>query len=122
MTAWDDSYDPLVRMQWPGWRHEIRYYSNMDDRLYIGTLEKISSTTNALRTETVRGTFCLPQVGRQFRLVGESLTEGADLRLVQTSPVTEMVRIQGGFNERCQIFEFRTESGSHYRLVVDDLS
>jgi hypothetical protein len=71
-------------------------------------LEAISlGKASRLRSYEVIGDAAeLPQVGKRFVMTAEPIDPNSLFRLVETSPVTEL----GPANE------FRTSSGSHYRL------
>ena len=88
-----------------------------------GILERLSDTPTVLRSKTVQGSFdTLPAVGEQFFIYGrpyhEELEEIADrigciaFRQTNTSPIKEISEIEGGL-------QFETESGSLYKLTVD---
>lgn len=78
--------------------------------LYEGLLTKLSDNKGGLRTKTVQGTFNkVPRKGQRFTIMGEPLLEGATMRLVNTSVVTEIINHLGG------TITFRTEN-SKYRL------
>lgn len=64
----------------------------------------------ALRTESVDGVCDVPCVGESFRIYAASLTEGADVRLVQTSRVVDAQQ------RAPAVWNFHTETGSLYRL------
>lgn len=73
-------------------------------------LTKIESTHNNVRTkETVGDTPSLPVVGEPFLMYSESLTPGADLRIIRTTHVVSLENFPDG------VTEFRT-ANSVYRL------
>lgn len=55
----------------------------------------------------------LPTVGEIFWMLGKPITEGADGRMFNTSMVKEVDEVAPG------VFEFKTASGSVYRLITD---
>jgi hypothetical protein len=73
-----------------------------------GTLTKIFSTHNNLRTPTVSGVYDdLPSAGERFTLVGKSLSAEEGFRLVTTSPVEQTWKVSmGGRDVVC----FKTEN------------
>lgn len=74
-------------------------------------LTKIESNHNNLRTNEIEGvSLDLPEVGKSFYLVGESLTEGMDARVVTT---TEIKSLEKTDNE----YTFKTLN-STYKLEV----
>lgn len=80
-----------------------------------GTLTRMKfADGHALRTDSVEGTFSrLPTEGHGFLMMGAPLEPGFDGRLVATSKVVEVVR------ENDSTVVFKTESGTHYRLVTE---
>lgn len=79
-------------------------------------LSRIESVHENLRTNEVQGlTDTLPEIGKPFKLVGESLTPGRTGRLIYTTPVKE-VRLHPEEGS----LEFWTEN-SHYGLQVLDM-
>ncbi len=80
--------------------------------IYKGILEKIESTHNNLRTDTVQGTFEPPEIGKSFILYGEGLEFG--VRVIQTTPIKELTKEEKGF---C----FKTMN-STYKLSVEELN
>jgi len=63
-----------------------------------GKLIKISNNENKLRSKSVEGEFQnLPEVGHSFHIIGESLTEGIPYRIVSTSIVKEIEKIEKGY-------------------------
>jgi hypothetical protein len=83
-------------------------------------LTKVCSLTqvrgpNPLRTQTIDGWFTTePTVGRSFRFYAEPLTEGAEVRMVATSPVVRVVRCM----DKREIV-FNTEN-STYEIEIQD--
>lgn len=84
---------------------------------YKGTLTKVSSNKNALRTKSIDGVFNkLPTLRESFHILGASLTkydenvDGTPIRLVSTSPIVE-IRYDIG---KC--LTFKTYSGTKYHL------
>lgn len=77
-------------------------------------MEKIQlGELSGFRTNSISG-FCelIPEVGKPFVIIGESLTECANMRVVRTSRVVD---IQGeGQGE----FIIITESGSKYKVQI----
>jgi len=74
-------------------------------------LTRIESTHNNLRTDSTVGTcVMLPTVGFSFVVLGDSLTEGLDWRLITTTEVTEL-RLSKG------VYYFKTKNSS-YTLEV----
>jgi hypothetical protein len=68
-----------------------------------------------LRTPDVLGVAKLPPVvGQSFKQVGEPLDKAADMRSIETSPITEVTPISGGF-------EFKTATGSVYQVKPEQL-
>ena len=77
---------------------------------YKGIFSNQSKDHNNLRTNSLEGHFTKPPaVGKPFSIAGQSLTEGGSMRLVSTSPVTEILMDTGGS------VIFKTEN-SEYRL------
>ena len=81
-----------------------------------GTLTKIKSTNENLRTPSVDGEFdSLPEVGQMFQMTGESLAlAGRGFRLVQTSLVVSADKM------RDELYEFKTYN-SYYRLTINKI-
>ena len=78
---------------------------------YRVRLNKIISTHENLRTSEVEGeSLALPTIGEGFILIGKSLTEGANARLVVTSEIKEVE--QDGID-----YVFKTLN-STYRLEI----
>ncbi len=74
-------------------------------------LEKISHNPNALRTNSVIGYYlALPKIGERFEMVSKSLTEGLEARLISTSPVSSITKIDE------KVTEFTTLN-SRYRIT-----
>jgi hypothetical protein len=86
----------------------------------ICKLTKISrpDTEGGLRTNEVNG-MCMeqPKTGQPFRMTSEPLTEGADIRFIETTRVTDCKVDANNPN----IHSFRTQTGSVYQfeLLVD---
>jgi hypothetical protein len=60
-------------------------------KVYEVRLTRVESNHNRIRTDSVEGmTSELPVVGKSFCLIGESLTEGMNARLVTTSKITKV--------------------------------
>lgn len=80
--------------------------------MHRGTLEFVeSSKSQAMRTPEAQGEFeDFPSLGRPFRFFAESLTEGLDFRMIETSPVMGIT-----MGEETGVLLFRTEN-STYRL------
>lgn len=75
-------------------------------------LTRIISSHDYLRTDTVEGTIAfLPEVGSGLIMLADSLTDPALQRLVQTTPIEELVVLSEAPYEA----SFRTRN-SHYRL------
>ena len=80
---------------------------------YKVILTKIESNHSRLRTSDVLGnTLELPQVGKSFYLVGESLTEGMIARVVTTSEISSVEVSEDG-----KEFTFKTQN-STYKVQV----
>jgi hypothetical protein len=78
-----------------------------------GTLSKIESNHNNLRTNDMAGEFSrLPALKERFVIYGESLTPGMNFREINTSPVQEVIKISE------TEYEFKTRN-SHYKIVLD---
>ena len=76
-------------------------------------LTKIESNHNNLRTDIIEGiTLELPEVGKSFVLAGKPLTPGTDIRLVTTTEIKNVEKID---NE----YKFKTLN-STYKLEVLD--
>jgi hypothetical protein len=56
----------------------------------------------------------LPTQGQVFVILGDSLTEGGTVRIIETSPVIEVLLHGPGW------MEFRTEN-SHYELTYEKM-
>ena len=57
-------------------------------KVYIVKLTKIESNHDHLRTNEVEGvTNILPEVGKNFTLIGEPLTDGANVRIINTTEI-----------------------------------
>jgi hypothetical protein len=68
-----------------------------------------------LRTKTVVGRFdFLPQADKPFRIWGKPLTEGATVRLVETSLVIAV------YPEKDGIIEFATHNSNYSLQLLDD--
>ncbi len=81
---------------------------------------KLTRVTNgsALRTNEVVGvTDQMPEVGLRFVMFAAPITEGAIGRLVETSPVKELVGSFGQVDEKPMMVLFETEN-STYRIDV----
>lgn len=68
-----------------------------------------------LRTSTVEGV-CVnyPEEGKPFTMVGDSLTDQGDLRIVQTSKVVKIERPESDKEE----YILTTHSGSKYHVEI----
>jgi hypothetical protein len=83
--------------------------------MYIGTLEKIESTHQNLRTDTVDGSFDMPIIGKCFLLIGKGLAFGN--RFVTTSVVVSLEKISDSE------FVFTTQNSTykiHIKNVVEN--
>lgn len=81
-----------------------------------GRLSRISTGDNSgkTRTEDIVGKFDYPPaVGERFAITGPPINPLASARLWLTSEVKSVVALDTGFN-------FETESGSSYELLVED--
>jgi len=73
---------------------------------------KIKNNHSRLRTDTVEGTTeSLPELDKMFIMFGQSLTEGMNTRMVNTSPVKKIEVVDG-------VYIITTESGSEYSIKV----
>jgi hypothetical protein len=80
-------------------------------KVYKVKLTKVESNHNNLRTNEIEGiTQELPSVGKSFQLVGESLTQGMNARIVYT---TEIQFVENMGNE----YMFKTLN-STYKVEV----
>ena len=76
-----------------------------------GKLTRLGSTNDNLRTSDVFGSFAeLPEVGKTFEMLADSLTAGCTCRYVSTSPVASVGNEDGKY-----LF---TTQNSFYRLEV----
>jgi hypothetical protein len=82
---------------------------------YRAILER-HAETSALRTQFAVGYAELPVVGRGFKLIAKGLTPGLPFRLVQTSPLVDIMERQ---DPNCRIFEITTESGALYTISIE---
>lgn len=65
-----------------------------NNKVYNVRLTKIKSNHTNLRTDEVEGqTLTLPEVGKAFILVGESLTPGGDGRYVYTTEIKSIEKL-----------------------------
>ena len=77
----------------------------------MGKLTRLGSTNDNLRTSDVVGSFAeLPEVGKTFEMLADSLTAGCTCRYVGTSPVVTVGNEDGKF-----LF---TTQNSFYRLEI----
>lgn len=80
-------------------------------KVYSVKLTKIESTHTKLRTNEVEGfTIELPEVGKSFGMVSESLSDKMEGRLVTTSLIQEL-------DKKDSVYTFKTKN-SIYRLDV----
>jgi hypothetical protein len=83
--------------------------------MYEGTLRKIHSTHNNVRTAEMKGEFpLLPNNGRSFVIYGESIDPNGSLRAIHTTPVGKIEKTNDGY-----LFETRN---SKYELLIDPAS
>lgn len=76
----------------------------------LGTLEKIESSHNNLRTNSMNGYFEeFPKVGEPFRILGKGLEFGT--RIIHTTPITEILE------EKEDLIVFKTLN-STYRVSL----
>lgn len=74
-----------------------------------GTLIKIDSTHNNMRTNEFKGHFMnIPVVGNQFCIFGEPISENMSVRYIKTSPVKEVEQIYD------KILEFKTQNSTYH--------
>lgn len=74
------------------------------------------SKVSKFRTETIEGDAPdMPIIGKPFYVFGKSLTEGANVRVVQTSPVKQIDSEEEGE------YIISTESGSRYHLTMTNI-
>ena len=82
-------------------------------KVYYALLTKIDSNHSNLRTNEVEGvTGNLPEVGKSFTLAGESLTEGADVRIIST---TEIKSVDIKYNT----IVFKTKNSTYQLDILD---
>lgn len=87
--------------------------------MYECTLFKTVTGGSRLRSSAVSGiTDSLPTPGDAFRLLGEPISDEANVRVVVTSPVKSVTFPANG--DGCQL-SFTTTSGSVYKLEYKDL-
>lgn len=80
----------------------------------IGTLTKLESSHNNLRTNFIDGQFkVLPKIGKCFAIKGESLTPEGSFRLVETTVIKEVDTLYADQS----VYYFTTEN-SKYKLEV----
>jgi len=73
---------------------------------------------NPLRTSEIVGFFWeAPVTEESFTFYGESLTEGATVRIIQTSRVKN-ITAGGHTTDGLEFFQFETETGSTYRVEL----
>lgn len=64
---------------------------------YPGILRQKSESESGIREGKMEGDFTfLPEVGKGFQFFGKPLNDAADVRVVWTSPVTEILSNRGG--------------------------
>lgn len=74
-----------------------------------GKLIKIESEHNLLRTDEVVGTFLdVPKVGERFTIYAEPLSNEANIRTVNTSPVKSIEKIYE------KIWEMKTQFSTYH--------
>jgi len=79
--------------------------------MHKGRILKLSDNENELRTDHMDGEFkAKPKVGKRFVIMGEPLTAGASVRMISTSPVVSIAKINNGW-------ELETEN-SKYRVTT----
>jgi len=81
----------------------------------LGVLEKINSTHNNLRTNTMQGVFeKFPSIGETFQIFGEGISFGN--RMIFTSPIKEIIEA-GKDKDDLEYIVFQT-ANSMYRLTL----
>jgi len=81
-----------------------------------GVISRVTTQakSHAMRTQTIDGVFnSLPEPGQPFRLISESLTSGANVRVFVTSPVVTVER------SSADLIRFETLN-SVYELQLSD--
>lgn len=83
--------------------------------MYRVKLTKIKSNHTNLRTDTVEGvTAELPTKDKSFNLIGESLTEGMNARLVYTTEVQSVESVD-------MLYKFTTLNSEYHLQVLEEI-
>lgn len=78
--------------------------------MFTVKLTQIESNHDVVRTKITEGrTYSLPEVGKCFRLFGDSLTEGCAFRDILTSKVQEVKEDKNGFTFKTLNSTYRVE-------------
>jgi len=78
-----------------------------------GRLTKIQSTHSNIRTKHIVGeSIGLPLVGDSFVMTSEPLTEGTDVRIVATTTVHEVTKLERN------LYEFKTRNSTYQWEVL----
>ena len=76
------------------------------------TTYRPSNLSGGLRTNEVVGmTHSIPKVGASFKMISTPLTEGTDVRCIETNRVKSV-------EKNGNVYTFQTDSGSEYKLEV----